>query len=630
LPGPDERQLRGTAEAFAATSCCVLLVCLAYAGGRWHAGWAPAAYWAGEVLLVLSACFFGFYRRASWNARAAAILLFAGAQSVISWSYSPDMFRYSDELQHLRSLLTILQTHQLFGVNYSLPVSPQYPGLESATAAVVQTTQLSSQASGLLVVGVAHLVLTSALLLLFRQVSGSGRVAAAAALVYTLGTDQAIIRLFVYEALAMPFLVLALYLALRPTSPEPAPAVSSPASRRARTTSLLPALACAAVVTVTHPVTAIALVAILAVLGTALTCVPRGRQDGRRILVLAAASLALVALWIGLVSPTTLSYLGGPLYDAAYGFFSGGGAGTGTASGIQSSAIDRALTLSGPALTAVLVLVGVGYSTLKVPRAGSAVRRVWLVGGLAYFAVLVVRVFAARGVELAGRSLAYASLFSALVVGLVVARLASGGPRRSAGRRSRARQGSRRMPGLSPRWRPVALGVVLVLGVSGLASAIPPAYERLPGEFHPDAGESGIDAENVAAARWSASALGPGNVVFGDFTASTLWGTLGDQDTSRTSASMRREFVAPRLGRQLRHAVGYLEIRFIVSDVRITELPPLTGSYSAPGADPGVALRTTPLPRSSVTKFGRIPGVSRVYDSGNIGVYDLRGSSYAP
>jgi hypothetical protein len=176
----------------------------------------------------------------------------------------------------------------------------------------------------------------------------------------------------------------------------------------------------------------------------------------------------------------------------------------------------------------------------------------------------------------------------------------------------------------------VALGVVLVLGVSGLASAIPPAYERLPGEFHPDAGESGIDAENVAAARWSASALGPGNVVFGDFTASTLWGTLGDQDTSRTSASMRREFVAPRLGRQLRHAVGYLEIRFIVSDVRITELPPLTGSYSAPGADPGVALRTTPLPRSSVTKFGRIPGVSRVYDSGNIGVYDLRGSSYAP
>jgi hypothetical protein len=588
-------------------------------------------YWVGETVLLLSVCFFGLYRRTPWSARAGVIVFFAGVQSLISWSYSPDMFRYSDELQHLRSLLSILQTDHLFGVNYSLPISPQYPGLESATAAVAETTHLSPFVSGVLVVGMAHLLLTASLLLLFRRVSGSERAAAAAALIYTLGTDQAIIRLFVYEALAMPFLVLALFLAVSAASSR-SHVERSPTRARIPWARPLLSLACVAVVTVTHPVTAIALVALLVFLGAGLVLGHGERAERRRVLVLAAASLVLVSLWIGLVSSATLSYLGAPLYDAAYGLFSGGGAGAHAASGVQSGRFEQILTLSGPALTAVLVLIGIGYSLFRGRVTGSVIGLVWVVGSMAYFVVVVVRVFAAGGVELAGRSLAYTSLFSALVVGTVISHLAVGRPSSGMWALPGAKHRKAKVPRFrpSPIWRVTAVAAVLVLGISGLTSAIPAAYERLPGRFHPDAFESGVDQQNVAAARWSASALGSGNPMFGDFTASTLWGTLGDQDGSRTSIDMRRQFEAPHLSPKLRKAARYLDIRFIVSDARIARLLPVTGSYFAAGTEPGGRPRRAPLPTSSMTKFSRIPGVARVYDNGNVRVYDLWGSSYAP
>jgi hypothetical protein len=36
-----------------------------------------------------------------------------------------------------------------------------------------------------------------------------------------------------------------------------------------------------------------------------------------------------------------------------------------------------------------------------------------------------------------------------------------------------------------------------------------------------------------------------------------------------------------------------------------------------------------PLSPEALAKFGRLPGVSRVYDSGDIKIYDLWGAGYA-
>jgi hypothetical protein len=44
--------------------------------------------------------------------------------------------------------------------------------------------------------------------------------------------------------------------------------------------------------------------------------------------------------------------------------------------------------------------------------------------------------------------------------------------------------------------------------------------------------------------------------------------------------------------------------------------------------DPNVGNYTRPLPLADLTKFNQVPGVARIYDSGNIVIYDLKSSAY--
>ncbi len=61
------------------------------------------------------------------------------------------------------------------------------------------------------------------------------------------------------------------------------------------------------------------------------------------------------------------------------------------------------------------------------------------------------------------------------------------------------------------------------------------------------------------------------------------------------------------------------DIRYIVTDTRLTEGLPLFGAYIAPG-ETG---RPTRLTAAELEKFNSIPGVYRIYDNGAIQVYDL-------
>jgi len=601
-----------TPGLFAYVCACFLLVALAYAGGRWHAAWAQSLYWLGEVLLLVGVGYRAVLASASGAERTSAVLMYSAAQSAISWAYSPDRFRHSDELQHLRSLLNLLHFHHGLHTNYSLPISPHFPGLENTTAAVVQTTSLSLFASGLIVVGVAHLLLSASLLSLYRRLTHSERTAAAGALIYLLGTDQAVTRLFLYEALALPFLVLALRLS-----------VEEATQKRASRVLAVLALACIGVVTITHHVTAIAGVLLVGFLGAGLVLLRSSRRMGRQVLSIALGGMAIVAAWIGFFAPQTISYLGGPLAYAAYGAFAGLGSGTGAAAGTSPGGLERALSLSGPALTIFIVPVGVWLLYRRKPHMTMLIR-VWAVGSLSFFGVLAIRVAGANGSELSGRSLTYSSLFSALVIGFV---LAFALPERTATRRSAG--GTRWW--MSVRMRQALTGTgILILGVSGLISAIPPAYERLPGTFHVAGAESGIDAENIAAAQWAAPNIGPGHRIFGDFTAYTLWSALGNQETVHGDVALVRAYEAPVFRPEDVRAVTQLDVRYFETDLRMTGQSPVTGTYfAAPDNDLGHA-RTSPLPPSALSKFDRVPGISGIYDNGNIRLYDLRGSPYAP
>ena len=44
--------------------------------------------------------------------------------------------------------------------------------------------------------------------------------------------------------------------------------------------------------------------------------------------------------------------------------------------------------------------------------------------------------------------------------------------------------------------------------------------------------------------------------------------------------------------------------------------------------DPNAGTYTHPLPPADLAKFNAVPGIDRIYDSGNIVIYDLMGSAY--
>ena len=67
-------------------------------------------------------------------------------------------------------------------------------------------------------------------------------------------------------------------------------------------------------------------------------------------------------------------------------------------------------------------------------------------------------------------------------------------------------------------------------------------------------------------------------------------------------------------------------VRYVETDTRLTTAVPAANS-DFPGED---AHTTKPLPAADFTKFDHIKGVPRVYDDGDIQIYDLMSLGYVP
>src|SRR5271169_3872214 len=152
-------------------ACATLIVAAAFAGARSSKSWATDLFWVGQVALYAIPAAFLLFRRSILRAEAFGIaLLMPIATFLILAYYSPDQFRFIDEFQHVQTAQTILATHHLFHASTSLPVSPQYPGLEIITTAVVAITHLSITTSGMIVTGIAHVLVGLCLYFLVLEV----------------------------------------------------------------------------------------------------------------------------------------------------------------------------------------------------------------------------------------------------------------------------------------------------------------------------------------------------------------------------------------------------------------------------------------------------------------------------
>ncbi|HZQ38001.1 MAG TPA: hypothetical protein VFD32_18885, partial [Dehalococcoidia bacterium] len=191
------------------------------------------------------------------------------------------------------------------------------------------------------------------------------------------------------------------------------------------------------------------------------------------------------------------------------------------------------------------------------------------------------------------------------------------------------------LTGFEPRaaaWRRLRLLLLVpaaaVLFAGGLIIGTAP-WARLPGPYLVGADDRSIDAEGIAAANWMRTALGPGNRIASDRYGTLLMGSIGEQrsvtglidriPTGLIALFRSTEFGSDELQTLARGKIDYVEV-----DRRLSRSLPRSNYFD------GDVVHSTPLDPAALAKFDADPAISRLYDSGEIAVYDVSELRYGP
>jgi hypothetical protein len=558
--------------------------------GRDGAYW---VFWAG-IVAVLAPLIVGVTLPRMTRGQ---LQFLVGAGSLLIYAtkvvYAPTAFALSDEFAHLRTTLDILDTHRLFQPNPIIFISPRFPGLEAVTAALASAAGVSPFTAGVIVVGAARLVGLLALFLLLEHVSDSARMAAIGCLVYV-GNPNYLYwsAQFAYESLALPLAILALYLLTL--------AISSPVRSSAFAATLL----VVAAVVVTHHLTSYVLLGLIVLAATMAR-----RYDPGHVGVLwvaAAATAAAVAAWNILFARETRYYLGpvvGRAVEHAIEILSRTRpprAPYTAQNGLVPPVWERVLGYA-----AVLILLVTLVVTLRlVWRYSPIVGKVLVATALIYPLALPLRLVP-DGQEIGNRTSEFVFLGLALTVAVAV-HLPS--PVFSA---------------LSARVAPTVVTAVVVLGGVTASWSF---YLRTPPPSTSTRTPLVVDDQQVAAALWAKDELGPNRRFVSDVLSRNALASYGDQHTV-TAASDRIRiwsiFFEPSVDGTVVDGLRTGRIDYVLIDRRLIHGPPPNIGIYYDSGEPTQDLPANPLTASTLAKFDGVPGVDRVFDSGQLQIYDV-------
>ena len=271
----------------------------------------PLIFWAGILILALPIFYRLTSREASPGERLALVCLLGLSLYAVKVVRDAPVFTFSDELVHAFNASQIVQHHHLFEFNPILPVTPNYPGLEGASSALMTLTGMSPYGAGVIIVGAARLALVVAMFFLFSRVSGSPRIAGLGVAIYA-GNFNFLYwgAQFSYESLSLPILVFILM----------AFAERDGTGRKQARAWVVPIVLGTSAIVVTHHLTSYALAIFLGALAFAYWFV---RKDWSwpnpwRYAVFAGV---LATAWLLLVASSTFSYLAPVLSDAFEAIF---------------------------------------------------------------------------------------------------------------------------------------------------------------------------------------------------------------------------------------------------------------------------------------------------------------------
>jgi cytochrome b len=570
----------------------VLLVALAYDGGRDSRGGSMAVYWIGQVVVFSPVVARLLARRLAGMAEALLLVIgLAVNQYVMKWAYSPDMFRFPDEGQHWTATTLITESGDLYRYNAALPPAVHFPGLAEMGAAVSGLTGLSVTVAGMLVAGIAHLVFVVALFAVVQRAGASPAVAGLTCVVYATAMHYLFFNsMFLYQTAALPFLILTVW-----------------AYRRWRAGDgvgwAMFGLVTTLVTTVSHHVTAFMLIGTLALL--ALTEIVFARPRRWNALLGPAGALLVVAAWIGLVARDVIGYLSAPV-DRIAETVSNLMADKDT--GAAPVALVQPWQLGVQALGLLALLVLFCLVAVKVWRSRDRSPWLWaaLAGSAVFFAGNGVRFLGASGPEIAGRLSTFTYVPISIVAALALVklneiRLGRKRPERVAGWGTRIVVGT-------------AVATLLLIGAR--AGGWPPVYAILPGPYLAAGFERSVDANGMAAAQWLAK--NPGNRIAGDITGIALASTYGRQDPVREGAQL---FIGPQWSLDDEDLIRAQYVQLLWVDRRLAQQTPASGAYFE--HDPNAGRYTAPLPTAALRKFDGLPNADRIYDNGEIRLYRM-------
>jgi hypothetical protein len=594
-PSQPETDLWRLSAHAAAIGLALVAIAVADTLARGGSKWAEPLFWAGMALLWVPPIVRIIGREASRNERLALLVLLGMALYVVKVVYGPRYFVRYDEFLHWRTAEDISRAGKLFELNPVLPVSPLYPGLEIVTSAIAKLTGLSVFMSGTLVVGAARLTMIVALYLLYERVIESSSLAGVATAVYF--TNPQFIfsdASYAYESLALSLGVLVLYAVLRG---------GEGAERYTPRAALLVILPLAATV-VTHHITSFALAISLLVLAAISLGFP---SSGSRLwhwgIALIAGGFALI--WIALVAGLVLGYLGPQIIGGVSQVI---GLIRGEASrqlfqsyvGHSTPVLDRAASFAFPAI--ILLALPLGWLQIWRSRRIGAFSVLFVVCSLAYPASGLFR-FTSVGDAISERL----SAFTFVAVSYCVAMAMAGRPQLQS---SRA-------------WRTAVTVIAAVLLYGGIALGTP-NWGRLPGPYLVSDDSRSIEPEGMSAASWAGEFLGSGKRIGADRINRLLMLTYGrERPDGRLADEVDPVFFSRRFTPFERRLVRRGALEYLVVDYRLTRALPWAGSYYD-DSEPGGLRHEQPIPAAAFAKFDRVPGVSRVFDSGDIAIFDVR------
>ncbi|HVW93013.1 MAG TPA: hypothetical protein VHB74_10445 [Devosia sp.] len=572
-------------------------------------GWAEALFWPSIAAMVLPATARIVSSRASERERAAIAIALGMALFLVRLLHNPLAFTDNDELMHWRSALDLMQQKHLFVPNPLLPISPDYPALELAATAIANLSGLPLFVAGMIVIGTSRFVFVASAYALFRKISGSSRVAGVGAVIAMASSTFVFFESqFSYESIAQAIAMLGFCVAIDLVE-----------SWRALAIRLPLWIVLSASLALSHHLTSYFAAAVLLLVSLSYLAVGRDWARALRMLVLALITIAAIGIWQDLVGNPT----GGYLVPALVGGFT-------QILAVLLSGAERHLFASGagaslPAweqadVLAALALTGLGLSTgffriLAAPRPDERLLEADILRDRApwgaAFAVLsagypfcVLLRLSSGSWEIGNRLGSYLFIAVAYVIAIAVHGFWQG---RSA----------------SPIRAVLIAAAVTVLVFGGMISGYAPLI--LPGPYLVGADSRSIEPHGIDAAEWTKDHLGPGNTFAADRINRLLLADYGDQRVVTSLYDRIDEspiFFAPRFGDEVRGLIKALHVDYLLVDWRLTQALPLVGWYYE--LEEGDENHAQPIKPQSFRKFDTAPGISRVFDSGSIAIYDTR------